>query len=97
MQEINNEEEDQIIITLEDGTEINCDIVATFPIGDKDYIALLPDRVIEGYEEDEVYLYRYVTGEGDEIDLIDIEDDDEFERVADRFDELMDEEEFEDM
>ena len=60
MGEINNEneefEEDQIIIILEDGSEVNCDIIASFPVGDKDYVALLPDRVLDGYEEDEVFL-----------------------------------------
>ena len=101
MGEINNEneefEEDQIIITLEDGSEVNCDIIASFPVGDKDYVALLPDRVLDGYEEDEVFLYRYESKGEDDIELFQIEDDEEFDMVADAFDELMDEEEFEDM
>ena len=102
MADINNEneefeEEDQIIITLEDGSEVNCDIIASFPVAGKDYVALLPDRVLEGYEEDEVFLYRYETKGDDDIELFQIEDDEEFDMVADAFDELMDEEEFEDM
>ena len=44
-EEYEDEDEDTVTITLEDGSEVNCDIIATFPIGDKDYIALLPDRV----------------------------------------------------
>ena len=96
----NNEEyenEDTISITLDDGSEVNCDIIASFPIGDSDYVALLPDRVIEGYDEDDVYLYRYEKTPDGGIELFDIDDDEEFEAASDRFDELMDEEEFEDM
>ncbi len=96
-EEYEDEDEDTVTITLEDGSEVNCDIIATFPIGDKDYIALLPDRVIDGYDEDDVYLYRYEKDKDGDIELFDIEDDDEFEAVADRFDELMDEEEFDEM
>lgn len=81
-------------MTLEDGTKLSCDVIAIFPVGDRDYIALLPDKVIEGYEENEVFLYRYKELEGDDISLDPIEDEDEYEAVADAFDELLDEEEF---
>ena len=91
----NEEYEDATVsMTLEDGTELECDVVAIFPVDGKDYIALLPDKVIEGYEENEVFLYRYKELEGDDISLEPIDDEEEYEAVADAFDELLDEEEF---
>ena len=96
--EKNNEEfDDQISLTLDDGTELLCDILAIFPAGEGTYIALLPDRVVEGYEEGDVFLYRFKELEGDDVDLIPIEDEEECEIVADAFDELLDEEEFNEM
>ncbi len=91
-----NEEFDEatVTMTLEDGTELECDVIAIFPVGDQDYIALLPDKVVEGYEENEVFLYRYAELGDDNISLEPIDDEEEYEAVADAFDELLDEEEF---
>ncbi len=87
--------EDMITLTLEDDTELQCSVLAIFPAGDKQYIALLP----EGSDdvEGEVYLYGYKELENNEIELLNIEDDDEYEIVADAFDELLDEAEFEEL
>lgn len=95
--ENNNEnefEEPKVYMTLDDGTELECDVIAIFPVGERDYIALLPDKVVDGFEENEVFLYRYAELEGDDISLDQIESDEEYEAVADAFDELLDEEEF---
>jgi hypothetical protein len=54
---------------------------------------LLDDGELD--EEADVLLYRYVdNGPDAEPDLENIEDDDEYEMAADAFDELLDEEEF---
>ncbi len=91
----NEEYEDATVsMTLDDGTELECDVVAIFPVGDKNYIALLPDKPVDGYDENEVFLYRYQELEGDDIKLDQIESEEEYEAVADAFDELLDEEEF---
>ena len=91
----NNEfDEATVSMTLEDGTELECDVVAIFPVGDRYYIALLPNKAVEGYDENEVFLYRYTELDGDDIDLSQIESEEEYEAVADAFDELLDEEEF---
>lgn len=100
-QDNNNREddlqEDYVDMVLDDGTELHCDVVAIFPVNNQDYIALLPDKVIDGYEEDEVFLYRY-TDKGDEnIELGQIESEEEYEMVADAFDELLDNEAYEEM
>ena len=97
--ELNNEEyeEPTVSMVLEDGTELECSVIAIFPVNDRDYIALLPDKVVEGFEENEVFLYRYEELGDDEINLEPIEDEDEYEAVVDAFDEILDEEEFNDL
>lgn len=91
---LDDENEDTIILSLEDG-DVECGIVASFPLNGKDYVALLPLSPLEGLEEDEILLYAY-TREDDDFQLIEIEDDDEFDAVADFFDELLDEAAFND-
>ena len=83
-------EDEELVITLEfeDGTEVEAEIMGTFDLDGKEYIALLPD---DG--TDDVYLYGYKEVCDDEFELIDIEDDEEFERVAAEFDKLCEEEE----
>lgn len=91
---MNNEEEnDTITITLEDDTEIVCDVITLFPCQGKQYIALLPQ---DAGENAEVYLYEFIE-EGEEIQLNNIESDEEFEAVSDAFDEWLDSAEFDDM
>lgn len=87
-------EEGTVTLTLDDDTEIECGIVAIFPCGDKDYIALLP---LDDEDTEEVFLYRYNKDENGEPSLENIEDDDEFERVSDAFDEFLDSEEYDEL
>ena len=89
-EEIDNGEEMTVTLTLDDGREIECVVLTIFPAGGKDYIALLPMDDIEA-EDGEVYLYRYSEDENGQPNLENIEDDDEYEIVADAFDELLDE------
>ena len=90
---MNDFEEGTVTLTLDNDKEVECGIVAVFPVGDNDYIALLPFNDDEA-EEGEVYLYRYIEDKNGEPSLDNIVDDDEYEAVADAFDELMDDEEF---
>ncbi len=89
-----NEENDTITITLEDDTELVCDVITIFPCQGKNYIALLPQNA---GEEGEVFLYEFINKGNDDIDLVNIEDDDEFEAVSDAFDEWLDTAEFDDI
>lgn len=75
------EEDEAEFITLqfEDEEEIECEILGIFDVEGKEYIALLPD---DGTED--VYLYGYKENE-EEFELIDIEDDAEFEKVSAEF------------
>ena len=84
------EEDQPEIITLEfdDGLEVECEIMGIFDVDDKEYIALIPDD-----DTDDVYLYGYKEVSEEEFELIDIEDDAEFDKVSAEFDRLMDEDE----
>lgn len=93
---LNEEEEMTVTLTLDDGKELECVVLAIFPAGGKDYIALLPMEDAES-EEGEVYLYRYTETEDGTPDLDNIVDDEEYEIVADAFDELLDEEEYDEL
>ncbi|WP_167958178.1 DUF1292 domain-containing protein [Anaerosporobacter faecicola] len=93
----NEEEHGMVTLTLDDGTEMECIVLTIFPVGENDYIALLPADEAETDEESEVFLYRFKQLENDEIELLNIEDDAEYEAVADAFDQFLDDEEFQDM
>ena len=91
------ENEDDMFITLEmeDGSEEECVVLDIFEVNGKEYIALAPAEPDEDEEESDVYFYAYAEdGDGEPI-LSDIEDDDEFEAVCDRFDEILDEDDYE--
>ncbi|MBD5555933.1 MAG: DUF1292 domain-containing protein [Roseburia sp.] len=92
-----NGEDTDILVTLEldDGTQTECEILTIFTVGERDYIALLPQD--ERGEEGEVYIYRYAEDEDGNPSLDNILDDEEYEAVSDRFDELLDEAEFNEM
>ena len=87
-----------ITLTLDDDTELECSIISIFSVEGKEqqYIALLPlDEEGEIPEESEVLIYRFIDNGDNEPTLENIEDDDEFEMAADAFDEILDEQEFE--
>ena len=82
-----------ITLTLDDDSEVDCAILAIIPVNGKDYIALLP--LDEEEDDDEVLIYRFIDkGDDEDPEIENIEDDDEYDAVADAFDELLDEMEF---
>lgn len=93
--EIDNEEEMTVTLTLDDG-DVECSVVTVFECNDKDYIALLP-KDEKGEPLDEVYIYGYGEDEEGNPSLEYIEDEEEYEAAADRFDELLDEAEYEEL
>ena len=90
---IDNEDDDVVVtLNLDDGSEVTCEIITIFDIGDQDYIVLIPlDANGEPNEEGEVYIYRYFEDETGAPSLENILSDEEYEAVSKRFDELMDE------
>ncbi len=94
------DEEMTVSIDLEDGSTVNCAVVTIFDVGENDYIALLPLDEKGENQDGEVWIYRYQENPEDpnEEPLIDyIDDDDEYERVSDAFDELLDDAEFDEL
>ena len=96
LNKMEEQEEMTVTLTLEDDTELECIVLTIFQAGDRDYIALLPMEGQEA-EEGEVFLYRYSETEDGTPNLENIEEDDEYEVVADAFDELLDEEEYDEI
>ena len=85
------DDEDIITLEFEEGdkiVEIECEIMGGFECEGKEYIALLPQD-----DSDDVYLYGYKEVGDEEFELVDIEDDAEFEKVSAEFDKIMLEEE----
>ena len=91
-----NDEEMTVNLTLDDGTELECVVLTIFEAGEKEYIALLPLDGREA-EDGEVYLYRYVEDINGNPDLENIDSDEEYEIVADAFDELLDSAEYDEL
>lgn len=91
------EEEMTVELELEDGKVVNCAVITILEVEKKDYIVLLPLDENGDNSDGEVWFYRYSEDEKDpnvEPVLTYIEDDDEYEAVADAFDEYLDNEEF---
>lgn len=84
---------DQVVLTLEDGKEMTCDVIAVYPVGEKMYIALLPEDDPDG----DFLLYRFIDNGDGNYDLDDIDSDEEFEEASEAFDELLDNEEYDEM
>lgn len=95
---IDEETDIQVTLSLDDGSEVECDILTIFNIDEQDYIVLLPlDENGNENAEGEVFIYRYFEDEEGNPSLENIESDEEYEIVADRFDELLDEAEYEEL
>lgn len=96
-----NAEEDadvRVTLDLDDGSKVECEILTIFDIGEQDYIALLPlEENGEPNADGEVYIYRYFEDEDGNPSLENIQSDDEYEAVSDRFDELLDEAEYDEL
>lgn len=93
-----DDEDIMVTLSLDDGSSVECEILTIFEVDGRDYIALLPlDEKGEPNDAGEVYLYRYQEDTEGNPSLENIEDDEEYEAVADRFDELQDEADFDAM
>ncbi len=81
-------EDETVTLVLEDDTEVECDVLAIFPVDEKSYVALLPTSGPDA-DEGNVYLYRYTENENDEPEISDIEDESEFNAASEVFNELL--------
>ena len=77
----NMENENIFTLTDEDGNESEFELIGELTLDDNTYLALIPK---DGDEDEYVVLKVEVDENGDEL-LVTIDDDDEFDRVADAF------------
>ena len=93
-------EEMTVDLDLEDGTSVTCAVVTILTVSNRDYIVLLPLDETGDNADGEVWFYRYSENPDDpneEPELAYIDDDDEYEAVADAFDEYLDSSEFDEL
>lgn len=83
-----------LTLTLDNGEEVECEVLTIYEVDGRQYIALLP--LDDNEEEGDIYLYRFSEDADGEPVLGNIEEDDEYERAAAAFDEWLDEEESDD-
>ncbi len=88
-------EDVRVTLTMDDDSEVECRILTIFDLDEQDYIVLLPldDQGMDN-EEGEVFIYRYFEDSEGNPNLEDIDEEEEYEAVADRFEELLDEAEW---
>lgn len=95
-----DDEEMTVELELDDGEKVTCAIITILTVEKKDYIVLLPLDEEGNNDDGEVWFYRYFEDESDpnsEPQLEYIDDDDEYENVADAFDEYLDNVEFDEV
>ena len=95
-----DDEEMTVELELEDGQMVNCAIITILTVDKKDYIALLPLDEDGNNEDGEVWFYQYEEDEYNpdaEPKLTYIDHDEEYENVADAFDEYLDNAEFDEI
>lgn len=102
MEKINDDEVEEMTVELEldDGTIVNCAVVTILTVESNDYIVLMPMKDSEDEEDGEVWFYRYRENPDDpdeEPELDYIEDDEEYEKVEEAFDEYLDNCEFDEL
>ena len=94
------DEEMTVTLELDDDTTVVCSIVTILEVQGTDYIVLLPLDENGENEDGEVWFYRYSENPDDpneEPELGFIDSDEEYEAVADAFDEYLDGVEFDEI
>ena len=95
-----DDEEMTVELELDDGQTVNCAIITILTVNKQDYIVLLPLDENGNNDDGEVWFYRYSEDESDpnaEPELGYIDDDEEYDKVADAFDEYLDNAEFDEI
>lgn len=82
-----HEEQNIIYLTTDEGEEMACAVLGIFEMEGDEYIALLPE------DTETAYIYGFKE-DGEEIELIRIEDEAEYQKVSDVFLSLWEDEEF---
>ena len=85
-----------IYLTTDDGRDLECRVLCRFPLNGNQYIVLIPLED-EDRAEASALVYRYSEDAAGDPVLDLIEDDEEYDAVADRYDEIMDEAEYDEI
>ena len=94
------EEEMTVELELDDGSIVTCAIITILEVEGRDYIVLMPLDENGQNEDGEVWFYRYSENPDDpneEPTLDYIDDDAEYEKVEEAFDEYLDSGEFDEL
>ncbi len=78
-----------VTLEFEDGETLECIPLFVFDVDGIDYVALTPNDD----DSEDVYFYEYYEINDEEFDLIDIEDDKTFDKVAAEFERILSEDE----
>ncbi len=96
MDENNTYESAVFTLTDEEGNEIDFEVIGQHEMNGEHYVALLPAEEAEKENDSDITEYEYVilklAKDGDEEILVTVDDDDEFDNVADYFDDLFSQE-----
>lgn len=95
-----DDEEMTVEIELDNEEKVTCAVITILTVDKKDYIALLPLDENGNNEDGEVWFYGYEEDESNpdlEPSITYIDDDEEYENVADAFDEYLDNVEFDEI
>ena len=76
-------DDNYITLEFEDGLSMECEILGVFEVEGKEYIALLP-----GDGTDDVFIYGYRELSEDEFEILDLDEEEEFEKVSAAFEKL---------
>ncbi len=80
-----NEERDLIVLTDEDGKEVQCEYLDTVEMNDKLYCVVEPVDAGEEYDEGSCYIFHMVENADETVDLMPIEDENELNAVFEKF------------
>ncbi len=95
---IENDEQMTVDVELDSGEVITCAIIIVLTVNNKDYIVLLPLDKNGQNNDGNVWFYEFILrNENDEPELGYIEDDDEYEAVAEAFNLYLDDVEFDEL
>ena len=93
-------EEMTVELSLDSGEDVTCAVITILEVEGQDYIVLLPLDEKGESKDGEVWFYRYSENPDDpdeEPELGYIDNDEEYEKVAEAFDEFLDEQEFDEL
>ena len=96
MDENNSYESSVFTLTDEEGNEIDFEVIGQHEMNGEHYVALLPAEEADADDGSDIVEYEYVilklAKDGDEEILVTVDDDDEFDDIADYFDDLFSQE-----